>query len=115
MQASGVTRENASELEVPRRFSSPLVKVDESARVQVYIDLTVIDDEVMETLRGLSVEIEIVDEELRIVQGWLPFDHVEALANDEFVRRIRPPAYGVPQTGSITTEGDAILRAAEAR
>ena len=66
-------------------------------------------------LDGLSqtreIEIEIVNSDLKIVQAWLPYDQIEAVAGLDFVTRIRPPDYSTFQTGSVTSQGDSILKA----
>ena len=98
-----------------QHFSSPLVKVDQHARLHVYVELTAVDTEILDHLTAYQLEIELVNEEWHIVQGWLPFDRLGALAANERVLRIRPPDYAIGRIGSVTTEGDSILGALEAR
>ncbi|MGH7389702.1 MAG: S8 family serine peptidase [Candidatus Rokuibacteriota bacterium] len=50
-----------------------------------------------------------------VVQAWLPVGALETIAARPEVRRIRPPDYASPQTGSVTTAGDSVLRASDAR
>ena len=91
----GVTPDNAATVHAPQHFSSSLVKVDEYARIQVYIELTSVTAALLTILRQHSVEIELVNEEKQLVQGWLPCSQLEALARVETVQRVRPPDYAV--------------------
>ena len=44
-----------------------------------------------------------------------PFDRVEEIAELEFVHRVQTPGYAYTSAGSVTTEGDQILRADQVR
>ncbi len=46
---------------------------------------------------------------LGVIQAWVPIDVLETIADLPEVLYIRPPDYGVPNAGSETTEGDAVL------
>jgi subtilisin family serine protease len=96
-------------------ITTPLVRVDTDARLQVYITTTALDDGVYDALRSESVEIEITDDELSIIQGWIPVDRVEAVSELSFVSKIELPGYGQTHAGSVLTEGDGILLANLAR
>ena len=111
MAILGVTPQTAQTFNLARRFESPLLKVNDAGRIQVYVHVTQVDDGVLGLVRQHGLDIEIVNAELGILQGWLPFDRIEPLAREGAVRRIRPPDYGTRRTGSVTSEGDAILRA----
>jgi hypothetical protein len=114
IDARGITRDNARARNAST-LSSPRVRVDEDGRVHVYIHLASYAQAALATLRGKEVDIEIADEVFAIVQGWAPFDRLEEIAALSFVRRVTPPSYGFPQTGSVETEGDGIVRADELR
>jgi hypothetical protein len=95
--------------------------------VQVYIEVTEITDAALEQLRGLGVIIQIVGqpkpdkskgEVLRrvpTIQALLPVTMIEQVAALPFVRYIRLPDYGHRSTGSVDSQGDSILNAAQAR
>ena len=83
----GVTPDNAAAVQAPQRFSSSLLKVDQHARIQVYIELTSVTDAVLTILRQHSVEIELVNEQKKLVQGWLPCGQLEPLTRVETVQR----------------------------
>ncbi|MGH8247711.1 MAG: S8 family serine peptidase, partial [Gammaproteobacteria bacterium] len=50
-----------------------------------------------------------------IIQARIPVSRIEEVAWLPFVRFVRLPDYGVPHTGSVTSEGDSILLADQVR
>src|SRR5882724_11654582 len=58
MVAAGVNRSNAVSLNAAQQYSSPLIKVDNQARIQVYMDLTELNAGRLATLAAIP-EIEI--------------------------------------------------------
>jgi hypothetical protein len=66
-------------------------------------------------LHELGMVLERVSAEHAIVQGRLPIHALAAAASLPSIRFIRPPVYGFAQTGSVTTQGDAILDANDLR
>ena len=76
--------------------------------VQVYMYMRLTNDEALAKLRAMGAQIEIV--EAGIVQAWVPVAALEGFAALGIVREIAPPDYGIPQAGSVTTEGDSLLR-----
>ena len=110
MKARGITRLNAQERGAAA-LSTPLVKVNAKGAIQVYIHVEPVGDAAISVLETYKVTIEIVNEELGIIQAWIPFDRIDEVAGLPFVKRITPPSYGIPRTGSVNTEGDAILNA----
>ena len=95
--------------------STRLVRVKDGGLVQVYVYLKQADEAALEALAEQGLETEIVNRSLKIVQGWLPYQKLDAVAALEGVRRLRAPIYGRPRAGSVTSEGDAIHRAPEVR
>ena len=114
MVARGMTRQNARELGASA-LSNPLVRVNEEGSIQTYIHVHTFGAEEKALLETYGVTIEITNEELGIIQAWVPFDRIDEVAELPFVTRVTPPNYGTPWVGSVTTEGDAILRADELR
>lgn len=114
-KAEGITRENAAASDVARRFSSSTMKVDAAGRVQVYVSVADADAATLDRLRQHGLDIELVNADLRLVQGWIPVLSLEALATEPSVVKIRPPAYGRTRVGTVTTQGDAIHRCDQAR
>jgi len=72
-------------------------------------------DKKLGLLRERGARIEITEDEGGVVQAWLPALQLENIAALDFVTNIRPPDYAVPLTGSVNSEGDALLRASEVR
>lgn len=114
-RALGITRDNAAAMDATSRFSSETLKVDTTGRVQVYVYVTDTTGPTLDTLRRHGLDIEIVNEDFAIVQGWVPVENLETLAGEAVVVKIRPPSYGIPRTGSVNTQGDAIHRCDQAR
>ncbi len=91
----------------------PLVRIDPAGRVQVYIHLRCPPDHTLaQGLQNIGVEIErIRTQRVAIIQGWVSPSRLDQLAALPCVQRITPPSYAYPRTGSVTTEGDTILKA----
>ena len=95
MAREGITSANAAEKQAAETFSTQLVRVDHSARLHVYVELTALDDSILQTLTPYQLEIEQKNESLRLIQGWIACAQLDGLASVETVRRIRPPDYAV--------------------
>jgi len=113
--ASAVAARNGIESMSAEDFSTKLVKVDDGGNVQVYVYMSESSDENIEELKGLGLVPEVVNDNLQIVQGWIPGGSVEKAAELGFVSRITPPSYGHTRAGSVTTEGDEIMGSDQAR
>jgi hypothetical protein len=96
-------------------FSTPLVKVDNSGNIEVYVHMSESSGENIGQLTALGLIPEVINENLKIVQGWLPGGSLEKAAELGFVSRITPPSYGYTRAGSVTTEGDGIMGSDAAR
>ncbi len=81
----------------PSLFSTPFVKVDDAGRVQTYLHLRSWDPEQRKALGAAGAKIEVVSERLKLVQAWIPYDRVAAIADLDFVERITPPSYATPR------------------
>ena len=91
------------------------MRINKGAGVQVYIVMAEITEENLEQLQSAGVTVELRDEQQRIVQARVPVTRLEEVAALLFVRFVRLPDYGIPNIGSVTTEGDAILNADQVR
>jgi hypothetical protein len=114
MAGRGMTRQNAKELGACA-LSNRLVRVNEEGSIQTYVHVHSFGAEQKALLESYEAVIEIANEELGVIQAWIPFDKIYEVAELPFVKRITPPRYGAPRTGSVTTEGDTILNADELR
>jgi len=104
-----------------------MMRINKDAEVQVYIEVSEVTDQNLNALRSLGVTVQIVGKpkpdnsmnevlsRVPTVQGLLPVSMIEQVAALPFVRFVRLPNYGVRQTGSVDTEGDAMLKADQVR
>ena len=94
LKAEGINGSNAARRNAANRFSSPLIKVDDHARIHLYIELTEVNSVRLNALeRTGQIVIQIADPDLKLVQAWVPYERIEAIANLDFVTRVRPPEY----------------------
>lgn len=101
--------------------------VTNNGEVQVYIELSSVAQRNLEELRSFGVTIQIVGRPepnksksevlttIPTVQGLLPVTMIKQVSALPFVRYIRLPDYGFTNTGSVDSQGDQILQAAQAR
>jgi hypothetical protein len=114
MRARGITRETARQLDASA-LSNRLVRVNDEGKIQTYLHVHSLGAQQRALLETHEIVIEIVNEEFGLVQAWVPFDRIDDVATLPFVKRITRPSYGITRVGSVPTEGDTILRAAELR
>jgi hypothetical protein len=69
----------------------------------------------VEALEQHEVRIRRADYQFHIVHATVPVEALDAVAALPFVRWIGPPSQSVLNAGSVTAEGDAVMRAADAR
>jgi hypothetical protein len=99
IKARGITKQNARELGASV-LSNPLVRVNDEASIQAYIRVHTFANEERAQLEAYEVDIEIVNEQLGMIQGWIPFDKIYEVAQLPFVQRITPPSYATPRVGT---------------
>ena len=107
----------SSKSEHPRTLTIPqdAVKFDDEGMAQVYITLHELSQTNLEKLESVGVIIEIYDQSLNLVQARVEPDKIDVISGLPFVKFIDLPNYGYSNAGSVQTEGDAVLRADEAR
>jgi hypothetical protein len=91
-----------------------LMRLDDAGRVQVFLHTSGPANEAAAGL-GSGVTVERVDGDQKIVQAWVPVTQLSALAALPDITQVRLPDYGFVQAGSVTTEGDALLKASNVR
>ena len=97
------------------KIASKQLHLDDAGRAQVYV-VTQADPIAMEgPLLTLGMLIQRVDAGQRIVQGMLPISSMQSASSLPGVERVREPDYGVVNTGSVTSQGDSIMHAADLR
>jgi hypothetical protein len=69
----------------------------------------------LEALKQAGATVQLWDAKQKLVQALIPVTRLNAIAALSFVSAVRPPVYGVVHTGSVTTQGDSLLKADEVR
>ena len=96
--------------------STPSVRVSHAGEIQVYVEVKEFRPEYLAQLETAGLRVEGSLPEFRLVQGWIASSAVDIVAGLDFVKQVRPPAYGMRESvGLASTEGDALLRADLAR
>lgn len=90
---------------------NPFIRVSETGKVQVHLYTDAIDQVLLDQLTYSGLEIELADEALQQVQGWIGIHQLDQLARMTRVRKLRVPRYGESRRGSVNTAGDSILKA----
>lgn len=108
------TRGDAQSLNL-RNLSNPLIKVDDNGNVEIFLYCNEVSDGNLEQLLDLGLIVEDVNEDHKIIQGWLPHENLEAAAEMGFVVKVTPPSYAHTRVGSVTTQGDGPINADDAR
>jgi hypothetical protein len=91
------------------------LRIDDATGVQVYLLVSEVTDDVLSGLQGAGVTVEIPDPAHHRIQARVPAGRLEVVASLPGVNFVRLPNYAVHRVGSVTTEGDAILHADQAR
>jgi hypothetical protein len=101
--------------------------ITNDSEVQVYIEIDAVTDRNVQALRRLGAKVEIVGQSrpnkvnrevltgVPTIQALLPVTMIEQVKELPFVRFIRLPDYGVPNTSSVDTQGDQLLQATVVR
>ena len=98
-----------------KNTSNPFVRFKDGQKVQVYVTVDSIDINTLSSLQAAGLTVEVSDEEINKVQGWIDIDAITKLENLSHVKKITVPSYARPYAGTVTTQGDALLRANELR
>jgi hypothetical protein len=94
MRHDGLTAANAA-VRNAEAYSTPGVRVDHTGSIETSISVTTVDQEVESRLEHYQARIQVADATLRIIQAWIPFEHLETIAALPFVLYIRPPSYAI--------------------
>jgi subtilase family protein len=101
------------------------MRVTNNGEVQVYIEVSAIDSQSLSELRSFGVTVQVIGNskpdkshgevltKVPTVQGLLPITMINQVSALPFVRYIRLPDYGFKNTGSVDSQGDQILQAAQ--
>jgi len=91
------------------------MRIDDAGRIQVYAQSLGDVASAAAAVNRAGGLVQRQDAKSGIVQALVPIPEISELATSPSVRFVRLPDYGIPQAGSVTTEGDAILKANLAR
>ena len=104
---------------VPKAVADALrtrrMRINRDGAVQVYILLDEVNEENLRRLQDAGAVLELLDQQRAMVQAHVSVADLEKLAAVASVQLVRLPNYGIRHTGSVDTEGDAILRADQVR
>ncbi|MGB2958237.1 MAG: S8 family serine peptidase, partial [Bacteroidota bacterium] len=87
-----------------------LVDADRRLRLYLYLEEGYDPDQLLMDLRGWGCAVEIFEPRFQILQAWVPYRAVEEIAGFPSIRRIAFAETPFTQTGSKTSEGDAVMR-----
>ncbi|HRX85555.1 MAG TPA: hypothetical protein P5572_11105, partial [Phycisphaerae bacterium] len=88
---------------------SPLLRADADGRLRVYVHVR--DMNVVGALVDAGMTVDQANEEMRMVDGWIPADRLEAVAAVAGVVRIRPVVAPLVRRGRFTSAGVELLGA----
>ena len=104
---------------VPKSVTDALrtrrMRINQAGAVQVYILLDEASEENLRRLQEAGAVLELTDAQRTMVQAHVSVGDLEKLAVLPSVQFVRLPNYGIRHTGSVDTEGDAILGADQVR
>ncbi|HJQ83313.1 MAG TPA: S8 family serine peptidase [Candidatus Binatia bacterium] len=84
-------------------------------RLRVTVHVASLTAEQSAALRTAGLEVTFESALYRFVEGWAAPAALEALGGLDFVKAIKPTFAPITNVGSVTSQGDAILRADQAR
>lgn len=70
-------------------LSDDLVRINDDGEVQVYVILKEFSPDSVTQLEGLGLRVELTLPEHRLIQGWVHYETLEAIAADDNVQQIR--------------------------
>jgi len=106
------TREAMIKLEA---LSTSFMKADKTSKIQLYIKFSGNKEQLIKNIENAGGTVEYLSDQMMTIQAWLPQDKIEEIAGKDYVKSISLPDYAVTRSGSLNSEGDAILEADKAR
>ncbi len=85
-------------------------QADIENNIHVYIHVNTSTSDVRSILESKGTIIEIFNQDLDIIQAWIPAEEIYEIAQISFVERITTPTYAKYNAGSVTSEGYASLK-----
>lgn len=90
--------------------ANALVKMNDAGEVQVYVHVSNCSAALMNDLQASGLRVEVVNQELQTIQGWLPQSAIASVAANAAVTEVTPPSYRKARAESIS-DGDALIHA----
>ncbi len=91
------------------------LRVNNKGDIQVYIYCNEVSPDNLDQIESIGFQTEITNDQLKVMQGWVPYDQVETIENLGFIDRITPPVYAHTRVGGVTSEGVGVINADSAR
>ncbi|MEX0786356.1 MAG: S8 family serine peptidase, partial [Dehalococcoidia bacterium] len=113
-----LTSESAHELlpsGLRAMVSTGLLRLSDEGEAHVFIEVAATDGATVDDIAATGARIERVSGEYGIVQAYVPPDELRVVSALPGVTNVRLPDYPVLNTGSIMTEGDAVLQSDDVR
>ncbi len=101
--------------EVRASIDTGQLRLNGAGDVQLYISLDDPAEAPFDALAALGAQVEHVDSHAALVQAEVPATRLRDVSALPHVTGIRLPDYAFAQTGSVDTEGDAVLKASDLR
>ncbi len=92
-----------------------LLRIDDRGFLQVFVHPATTFDGAVAAIQAAGGTVERVDDEARLVQARVEISRLQGLSEAAAIQLVRLPDYGFTHAGSVTSEGDSILRANLAR
>ena len=92
LHAAGITSANARQRNADD-YSTSFVKVNNAGAIQVHVKVRDVDSSTIAVLEQNGMQIELYNESLGLIQGWVPYDRIDNVASLGFVERVTPPDY----------------------
>ncbi len=89
--------------------------VDENGMVQLYIKYSGNKDLLQNDIISSGGRIDEVCDAMSVIQAWVPYTQIDAIADRSYVTKITFPDYCQAQAGRVMTEGDSVLKADRVR
>ncbi len=109
----GITPENAAAMSLAERFKNSLVRFDSRGRIGLQLAMNAVTPAALTALQNVGANVLLSIPGDRLIVAYVPIDRIDAVANLQEVRLVRPITGGV--TNAVKSEGDSVHRAINVR
>lgn len=96
-------------------LSDPLRRSTADGRIQVYVYVEDVTQDMQDMLTAHGMTVELAVQKMKVIQGWLPSEAIDAVASLDGVTAVTLPCYAMTNAGDVVTAGDDIQNSAELR